>query len=239
MTLGINMRGFRALTAVLACAGLALSPAVGDAAAKPKPKHGAKKATTTLREAKNKKPAATVKTVAKSQTTGADGLGNKVGLGAPTQLTAMTTGLKAAPEYFTGRSTGCPSVTPMLATQPGPIMAGNFRDADGACYVWLNLEQSSLLTGSEICKITLHEYGHLTGLQHTADPSDIMFAPFQADPIPAPCQPQGTGAKAAAVPASVCPPGALNADYCQAMPTPEKKATSKKKRSTRAAKGRM
>jgi hypothetical protein len=66
-------------------------------------------------------------------------------------------------------------------------MGGNFRDSGGGCYVWLNLRQSSLLTGSEICKIALHEMGHLNGLQHSTDPLDVMFSPFQADPIPAPC----------------------------------------------------
>jgi hypothetical protein len=100
----------------------------------------------------------------------------------------MNTGIKAAPAFYAGRSTGCTSLTAMLAAQPGPIMGGNFRDATGACYVWLNVQQSSMLTGSEICKLTLHEYGHLTGLEHTADPNDIMFSPFNADVIPSVCQ---------------------------------------------------
>jgi hypothetical protein len=176
MTLRTNLRGLRALTLIVACAGLALSPAVGTAAAKSKSKK-------TSKTVKAKRQAVTVD----------DGLGNRLGLGATTQLAAMKTGLNAAPQFFAGRSTGCASLTAMLAAQPGSIMAGNFRDATGACYVWLNLKQSSLLTGSEICKIAMHEYGHLTGLEHSADVNDIMFAPFQADPIPAPCQPRPTG----------------------------------------------
>src|SRR3954451_12029534 len=184
MTLRINMRGFRAATAMLVCAGLALSPAAAHAASKSK--RAAKKPAATLKEAKSKKPTGTVRAVGRAQTT-ETGLGNGLDLGPSLQLAAMNTALKAAPAYFAGRSSGCSNITAMLASQSGPIMAGNFRDTGGNCYVWLNLEQSLMLTGSEICKTTLHEFGHLAGLQHSADMHDVMFAPFQVDPIPAPC----------------------------------------------------
>jgi hypothetical protein len=174
------MRAFRALATMLACAGLAFSPGVASAVAKKR--HGS-----SLREAKNTRP----KTIAKRQdASSSTGLGNRLGLPASTQLAAMNTALKAAPSFFAGRSTGCAAVVPMLASLAGPTMAGNFRDAAGACYVWLNVRQSSMLTGSEICKTTLHEYGHLTGLEHSVDANDVMFAPFKSDPIPTPCQPQ-------------------------------------------------
>jgi hypothetical protein len=172
MSLSLNLRGLRAITTMLACAGLALSPALADAA--PKTKSAATK------------PAA------------ATGLGNKVYLSPKLQLAAINTAIKAAPAFYAGRTTGCTTTTAMLTSQPGSIMGGNFRDQGGSCYVWLNLEQSSMLTGSEICKVALHEYGHLTGLEHSSDPRDVMFAPFHSDPIPAPCQaqPAGTVAKA-------------------------------------------
>lgn len=190
MGLGTRLRGFRALTTMLACAGLALAPAAADAA-----------------------------------TNARTGLGDQEGLAATTQLAAMNTALKAGPDFFAGRSTGCARVTAMLASSAGMVMAGNFRDADGYCYVWLNLQQSDVLTGEEICKTTLHEFGHLTGLQHSQDPSDVMYSPFRSDPIPAPCK---------ATPASTssgkaCPPGTSNADYCQSTSAAKKKTTSKKK----------
>ena len=191
MTLRISMRGFRAPTAMFVCAGLALVPAAADAASNAK--RPAKKPAATVKEAHGKKPASTVKVVTKTPTT-ATGLGDTLALGPSMQLAAMNTAIKAGPTFFAGRSTGCTNVTAMLAAQPGAIMAGNFRDMTGNCYVWLNLSQSSMLTGSEICKTTLHEIGHLSGLQHSKDANDVMFAPFQTDPIPAPCVAQ-VGAK--------------------------------------------
>ena len=66
-------------------------------------------------------------------------------------------------------------------------MAGNFRGQQSGCYVWLNLAQAPLLNAQEICKLALHEMGHLGGLEHSSDAGDVMYAPFQAQPIPAPC----------------------------------------------------
>jgi hypothetical protein len=172
VTLRLNTRTARATVLALVCLGLVAVPA-GAAA---KAKHPKKKPA----------PATAVKFVGSSAAP-ATGLGNTTGLNPATQLTAMNTGLAAAPAYF-GRDTGCQSVTAMMTSVSGDTLAGNFRDAFGGCYVWLNLQRSRTLTGSEICKTTLHEFGHLAGLAHSADPDDVMFAPFRADPIPAPCQ---------------------------------------------------
>src|SRR5439155_394236 len=76
---------------------------------------------------------------------------------------------------------------PVSAFVGGQVMAGNFRDQDGGCYVWLNLAHAPLLTAQEICKLALHEMGHLTGLQHSQDPKDVMYSPFESRPIPPPC----------------------------------------------------
>jgi hypothetical protein len=215
LSLHTALRGFRVTTALAICTALAVSPAVADAAAKKK--HPAKKHTSakTLKEAKNSKPAK--KVVVKKPAANTTGLGNTLGLGPTMQLAAMNTAIAASPNFYAGRTTDCTNITAMLASQPGPIMAGNFRDSGGNCYVWLNLNQSSMLTGSEICKTTLHEMGHLTGLQHSSDPADVMFAPFQADPIPAPCQVQPGAVSAKTSAAAICPPGTVNADYCQAV----------------------
>jgi hypothetical protein len=239
MNLRITARQFSALTTCVVTTALVFSPAAADAASKKKV--SSKKQTAALKEAKNTKPA---KKVAVTKPAANDtGLGNTLGLGPTMQLAAMNTAVKAASDFYAGRTTGCKAVTPMLATQPGQVMAGNFRDGDGNCYVWLNLQQSSMLTGSEICKTTLHEMGHLTGLQHSADPSDVMFAPFQADPIPSVCQAPVAAAVTKTVAtaktkvkakksAVVCPPGTKNADYCAAVPA--KKAKAKKKAARRA-----
>ena len=103
------------------------------------------------------------------------------------QVSAMRAALRAAPVYFSGFNSGCLSTTPMLTYVDSNVMAGNFRDQDGGCYVWLNMEQSPMLTAQEICKLGLHEMGHLTGLQHSDDETDVMYSPFASLPIPQPC----------------------------------------------------
>jgi hypothetical protein len=170
MSLTFKLRGLRAVVAVLACTGLALSPATGAAAAKAKPKK--RKPAVAVREARGAKPT---------------GAANRIGLSATAQLAALNTGIKAGPAWFGGTQNGCGTVTPMLTSQAGSTLAGNFRDAFGDCYVWLNLGQSSMLTGADICKLALHEMGHLAGLEHSTDVRDVMFAPFRSDPTLAPC----------------------------------------------------
>ncbi|MDX6221494.1 MAG: hypothetical protein QOD91_548, partial [Frankiales bacterium] len=147
MSLRTTLRGFRATTTFVVTAAVAFSPAVAQAATK---KHApAKTPRSALKEAHGKAPAkSTVKLVGKSQTpatpalaTAANGLGNKMGLAPAMQLTAMRTAIAASPAVWVGHETGCNIVTPMLTSQSGLIMAGNFRDADANCYVWMNMEQ--------------------------------------------------------------------------------------------------
>jgi hypothetical protein len=192
MSLRNQLRRIGVATALITCTALAMTPAA-DAASKAK-KHVAKKPAAALKEARNQKPA--TKVAAPKPAATDTGLGNRLGLGPTMQLAAMNTAINASPGFYNGLTTGCVAVTPMLASQGGQIMAGNFRDAMGSCYVWLNLQQSSMLTGSEICKTILHEMGHLNGLQHSQDPNDVMFSPFQSDPIPSPCQAPAAPAKA-------------------------------------------
>ena len=177
------MRGLRVLISMLACAALVIAPAGAEAKKAPK-----KKSTKVLKEAKATKPSRVVRFVSSGAGADQSGLGTSVNVSATTQIAVMNTALSAAADYFASRTSGCGTVTPILTSQSGDVLAGNFRDSFGDCYVWLNLQQSRALNGSEICKVTLHEYGHLTGLEHSSDPADLMFAPFQSDPIPAPCQ---------------------------------------------------
>ena len=103
------------------------------------------------------------------------------------QLAAMRSGISSAPRYFAGYHTTCARIVPVIAYVRGQTMAGNFRDQSGGCYVWLNLEYAPDLNAQEICKLALHESGHLGGLEHSQDPRDVMYSPFQSDPVPAPC----------------------------------------------------
>jgi hypothetical protein len=145
------------------------------------------------------------------------GLGDRLGVGPTTELSALRIGIAAASAFFGEAPTGCATVTPVLASVPGLVMAGNFRDIEGNCYVWLNLQQAPLLSGSEICKLALHEMGHLSGLQHSADPDNVMYAPFRATPLPDQCADSARRSERATTHprgARVCPLGARSPDYC-------------------------
>jgi hypothetical protein len=112
----------------------------------------------------------------------------RVGLRPGLQLAAMRHGIAEASHYFSPYQTSCTRTVPVIAFVQGQTMAGNFRDQDGGCYVWLNLAQAPLLDAQEICKLALHESGHLGGYAHSSDPDDVMFSPFESQPIPAPCR---------------------------------------------------
>jgi hypothetical protein len=111
----------------------------------------------------------------------------RLGLRPGQELAAMRTAIAAAPRFWDGYANGCAQTVPVLTYVRGDTIAGNFRDQSSGCYVWLNLAQAPLLTAQEICKVALHEMGHLGGYQHSPDPDDVMYAPFQPDPIPSPC----------------------------------------------------
>jgi hypothetical protein len=124
---------------------------------------------------------------AKARMSARQPLEKRIGLRPGLQLAAMRTAISAAPRTFPGFDSHCARTTPVIAFTAGQTMAGNFRDQQQGCYVWLNLAHAPLLNAQEICKLTLHEMGHLTGLQHSADPDDVMYSPFEAEPTPSPC----------------------------------------------------
>jgi hypothetical protein len=111
----------------------------------------------------------------------------RIGLRPGQQLAAMRTAIAAAPRFWDGFQTSCEQTIPVLTYVKGETMGGNFRDQSSGCYVWLNLAQAPFLNAQEICKIALHEMGHLAGYQHSTDRADVMYAPFEADPTPPPC----------------------------------------------------
>src|SRR4051794_11748282 len=115
---------------------------------------------------------------------------SRTGLRPGLQLAAMRTTIAAAPQFFPGFHSGCARTTPVLAWSSGPALAGNFRDDSGGCYVWLNLANSAALTVGEICKTSLHEIAHQTGLANSPDPANVMHSPFFGRPLAAPCSHQ-------------------------------------------------
>jgi hypothetical protein len=97
-------------------------------------------------------------------------------------LAALAVGINAGPAYF--GDTGCERITPVLAHVPGPVVAGQFRDTLGGCYVWLNLWS---YPPRQLCQIALHEYGHLAGFTHSPNPRSVMYSPLQPH-TPKPCR---------------------------------------------------
>lgn len=59
---------------------------------------------------------------------------------------------------------GCARVTPVLAIDQSEIVAGQFRDTEGNCYVWLNL--ANRFWPSRVCSAVWHEVRHLHGDRH-------------------------------------------------------------------------
>jgi len=74
---------------------------------------------------------------------------------------------------------GCNPV-PVIALVPGRVLAGNFRDDHGGCYVWLNAYHVRGLARRDVCQLAAHEVGHLGGLGHVA--SGLMASPFKRTP---------------------------------------------------------
>lgn len=94
----------------------------------------------------------------------------------------------AASLHLGGTPASCTHVTPLLGVDRPAIVSGNFRDTQGGCYVWLNLNARLPRRMSGICKLTLHELGHLDGQRHSPDPNSVMYSPYRASPVPDICR---------------------------------------------------
>jgi hypothetical protein len=83
-----------------------------------------------------------------------------------------------------------------LSTWWNPIAAYGNPQANADCQIALNESQS--FDWPMFCTILVHEFGHLTGHQHVADPSDVMY-PTYVQPI-AQCQTASAASSTASAP---------------------------------------
>jgi hypothetical protein len=110
-----------------------------------------------------------------------------VGLAARRALNAVAVTIQVAPQVFSDFKTPCTHITPVLAAVSGPIMAGQFKDGSGGCYLWLNLLNTADIPAPDLCKLVLHELGHLSGLEHSKDKAEVMYSPFLSQPVVPAC----------------------------------------------------
>jgi hypothetical protein len=122
-------------------------------------------------------------------------LNDQVGLAARRALNAVSTTIQLAPQQYPGFKTPCSHITPLLTSVEGPQMAGEFNDGDGGCYIWINLLNVADISSADLCKLSLHELGHLSGLQHSKDPADVMYSPFVSKPTPPVCAARASAAR--------------------------------------------
>lgn len=100
--------------------------------------------------------------------------------------TWATIGLNAANHYWHGLPNTCPKTFVSVVADGGSPEAGNYREP-GFCIVWINTTYGPY-SGPVMCKLIIHEVGHLRGLQHSTSPRSVMYTPFHEKPIPRGCR---------------------------------------------------
>lgn len=89
-------------------------------------------------------------------------------------LAALALGIAHAP----AQPVDCSYTVPVLALSPPPVIAGNMRTTDGGCLIWLDARFARTVRRRDVCALAAHETGHLGGLQHSPDASNVMHSPF-------------------------------------------------------------
>lgn len=101
--------------------------------------------------------------------------------------TWATLGLHTADNYWAKRPNPCPHIYVAAIVAGGAPLGGNFKDEVGDCIIWLNTDDGPY-SKRDICKIIVHEEGHLRGLQHSLNKKSVMYSPFQSKPTPRGCR---------------------------------------------------
>lgn len=103
-------------------------------------------------------------------------------------LAALALGVAHSP----AQPIDCSYTVSAIADSPPPVMAGNLRTVDGGCLIWVSapmfLGRNAPYDARDACKTAMHETGHLAGLQHSLDPNDVMYSPYQRVPLPSACR---------------------------------------------------
>jgi hypothetical protein len=120
-----------------------------------------------------------------------------------------------------------------------PISSYDNPDLNVQCRIVLN--STMTFTWPKFCTVLVHEYGHLTGHQHSADGPDVM-SPIYRAPLPA-CLIADPSTAPAAAPAAVGPPATATSTTAApasiVLDLPAGKATKRAKKATgRAARDR-
>lgn len=107
-----------------------------------------------------------------------------------------TLGLHTADHYWAGLRDPCPHTYVAAVVDGGSPLAGNFILPSGDCIIWVNASDGPFRS-RQLCKLIVHEAGHLRGLRHSTNPRSVMYP--QPTRVPAGCRgvhgPRGSNGK--------------------------------------------
>ncbi len=66
-------------------------------------------------------------------------------------------------------------VAPDSLNRYGNNAGGVAANRSGACLIWIERYSAAPVNFAALCQTMLHEVGHLRGLGHSTDPTDIMY----------------------------------------------------------------
>lgn len=94
--------------------------------------------------------------------------------------TVMSAAIASGPSYF-HQSAICGTPTPVLFYEDSRVFGRTGPDCG------ISINASKVRNLNDVCKATLHEYGHLVGLGHSPDPRSVMHSPYFRSPLPRIC----------------------------------------------------
>lgn len=104
--------------------------------------------------------------------------------------TVALASLGVADRYWANRTDTCPRTYVSAMVAPWSLtdgqLAGASRDSHEDCAVSIDAQYP--MGARDLCKLIVHEVGHLRGVKHSMDPRSVMYTPFRPDPTPAGCK---------------------------------------------------